>query len=355
MKSSASQRTSRCRGCSRSHRHAQHQRRRTGACPSGWRRAGSAPRRGRARCRAPRRGSTSRRGSSKKGRTLALVDRVVAELVDLLGAVAQLEAAPLAQVEVGREQLARRVAVPARAPEGCGGSWRRRGGERPLRRRARGRARRSSRSRPLLELAHARGGVSRPTARAAPAACGAAACEGERFADGAVGASSARRASAPGASLRLRFLGGGVVMRFSPRAASRRAGAARSAKSRTAPRATCTRAESPWRRGALRPSATQRKRRYLRNDGGASTSCATQPSAASVSAMGWGTGTATRPGQLDDRRERQHPVADDVERAGHVAKNGQLARRRWRRPRAGTARAGRSPSSWARACARGSA
>ena len=45
----------------------------------------------------------------EEGQDLLLVDGVVAELVDLLGAVAQADAAPLAQVEVGREELARRV------------------------------------------------------------------------------------------------------------------------------------------------------------------------------------------------------------------------------------------------------
>ena len=82
----------------------------------------------------------------------------------------------------------------------------------------------------------------------------------------------------------------------------------------------------PIRVLAFCPSATQRKRRYLRNDGGASASCATQPSAAIGSASGCGIGTRDPPGELDDRRERQDAVADDVERPGDVAVDRQLER-----------------------------
>ena len=54
---------------------------------------------------------------------LLLVDRVEAELVDLLGAVAQANATPFAEVEVGRQELARRVehAVGGRAGWSTGG------------------------------------------------------------------------------------------------------------------------------------------------------------------------------------------------------------------------------------------
>ena len=75
---------------------------------------------------------------------------------------------------------------------------------------------------------------------------------------------------------------------------------------------------------ALRPSATQRKRRYLRNDGGASTSCATQPSAGDRLGNGVGDRHADPAGELDDHRQGQHPVAHDVEGAGRVAHDGEV-------------------------------
>ena len=111
----------------------------------------------------------------------------------------------------------------------------------------------------------------------------------------------------------------------SPRAASRRAGAARS-RSRAAPRASCTPARSPSSSRACCPSATHRKRRYLRKVGGASTSCATQPSAVERLGERVRDGHGDAPGELDDGREREHAVADDVEGARHVAQQRQVQR-----------------------------
>ena len=108
MTSSASQRTSRRRGCSR-------RTARRSIIPSN----GSVPEWFATSRQRPSAGTCSTPCTStrkyfvveeiEERQDLLLVDRVVAELVDLLGAVAQAHAAPLAQVEVGREKLARRV------------------------------------------------------------------------------------------------------------------------------------------------------------------------------------------------------------------------------------------------------
>src|SRR5205823_7480077 len=69
----------------------------------------------------------------------------------------------------------------------------------------------------------------------------------------------------------------------------------------------------PIRSRALRPSATHKNRRYLRNDAGASAICATHESDVTLCAIGCGIGIAKRPASLitvdrgNTPRSEEHP------------------------------------------------
>ena len=292
---------------------------------------------------------------------LLLVDRVVAELVDLLGAVAQPHAAPLAQVEVGRQQLARRVETGARrgvagtARGGAAGSTSGRGG-RPssssvlrlalaarasaiilssrssssrMRRRATSRARRRVRCGRRVERgARDRRGAPRAGALEAPAlarlSSPRAECAGARGllrarlrppARGLAGFGGARL----GAALLAALMPDVSVSSFTSR---RRCALT---KSRSASRDVYAGREPSCSRARL-PSATQMKRRYLRKVGGASAICATQPSRVERLGEGVGDGHGDAARELDHRRQRQDPVAHDVEGARHVAQDGEVQR-----------------------------